>query len=100
MSLPMEESIEMITTVKYLRELTSDKTNYKSILISGHNVEIDLDDPDEHFIQKAKEELRETPEIVAEAFKQLKELLAGKKESFAYRCAQNFILHARNVIIL
>lgn len=78
MSLPMEESIEMITTVKYLRELTSDKTNYKSILISGHNVEIDLDDPDEHFIQKAKEELRETPEIVAEAFKQLKELLAGE----------------------
>jgi len=52
--------------------------------INGHALMFDLSDPDEFFLQKAREELREIPEITAQSFKELKELLAGNESSIIH----------------
>lgn len=76
MSSPTKHNADDITiiTTKYLRQ-NMDAT----LVIDGQRFEFELDDLDEYFSQKAKDELRETPETVAQAHKELKELLAGKR---------------------
>jgi len=49
------------------------------LMFGEHQLSIELKDVGDFFIQKAKEELRETPEVVAQGFKELRELLAGTK---------------------
>jgi len=50
------------------------------LMFGEHQLSIELnEDVGDFFIQKAKEELRETPEVVAQGFKELRELLAGTK---------------------
>lgn len=44
-----------------------------------HELTFELDDPDEFYLQKAKDELRETPEIVAQSLKELREFIAGNR---------------------
>ncbi|XP_029155345.1 alpha-tocopherol transfer protein-like isoform X2 [Nylanderia fulva] len=52
--------------------------NGPKISFSGHELNLELDSIDEFFIQKAKDELRETPEIVAESCRELLQLIAGE----------------------
>ncbi|XP_050453204.1 alpha-tocopherol transfer protein-like [Cataglyphis hispanica] len=56
--------------------------NAPKIKFGEHELHIELDNEqiDEYFGQKAKEELRETPEIIAESCTQLKELIAGEPD--------------------
>lgn len=53
--------------------------NATKIMFGEHQLCIEINDLDEFFVQKAKEELRETPEVIAQGFKELRELLAGNK---------------------
>lgn len=53
--------------------------NAPKLMFGEHQLSIEISEIDELFIQKAKEDLRETPEIVAQGFKELRELLAGSK---------------------
>jgi len=54
--------------------------NAPKLMFGEHQLSIELNkDIGDFFIQKAKEELRETPEVVAQGFKELRELLAGTK---------------------
>lgn len=63
------------------------------ILIDNYCVQIELEDDDnmEFFMQKAKEELRETPEVVAQGLKELRELVAGIKQKIT------FVFHRTNI---
>ncbi|XP_018055044.1 PREDICTED: uncharacterized protein LOC108691682 [Atta colombica] len=54
--------------------------NAPKIMFGEHQLSIEISEIDEFFIQKAKKDLRETPEIVAQGFKELKELLAGEPD--------------------
>lgn len=47
------------------------------VMIGQHQLMFEIGDIDEHFRKKAEEELRETPEVVAQGLKELKELIAG-----------------------
>lgn len=55
--------------------------NAPKIMFGEHqlSIELTISEVDEFFIQKAREELRETPEVVAQSCKEMKELLAGSK---------------------
>ena len=56
------------------------RTNRKEIIMFGE-YELNLeDDIDEFFLQKAQEELRETPEIITNGYKELQALIAGSKK--------------------
>ncbi|XP_029679530.1 alpha-tocopherol transfer protein-like isoform X1 [Formica exsecta] len=50
------------------------------IKFGEHELNIELEGIGEFFMQKAKEELRETPEIIAESCTQLTELIAGEPD--------------------
>ncbi|XP_070153490.1 alpha-tocopherol transfer protein-like [Polyergus mexicanus] len=50
------------------------------IKFGEHELYIELEGIDEFYMQKAKEELRETPEIVAESCTQLRELITGEPD--------------------
>ncbi|XP_039313961.1 alpha-tocopherol transfer protein [Solenopsis invicta] len=53
--------------------------NAPKIKFGEHTLTIEISEEiDEFFVQKAKEELRETPEVVAESLAEFKELLAGE----------------------
>lgn len=49
------------------------------IMFGEHQLSIEINETGDFFLQKAKEELRETPEVVAQSLKELRELLAGSK---------------------
>lgn len=51
------------------------------LIFGEHELKLELFDDDEQFIQKAKEELRETPEMIAECCEELKKLIAGRTRS-------------------
>lgn len=55
--------------------------NAPKILFGEHELNLELTQTDELFIQKAKEELRETPEIIAESCAELKKLVEGRTRS-------------------
>lgn len=67
------------------------KKNAPKLMFGEHQLSIELNEVGEFFIQKAKEELRETPEVVAESLKELKKLLAGNKTYQIY-CIKNVII--------
>lgn len=52
--------------------------NGPKIFFGEHELKLELFEMDELFIQKAKEELRETPEIIAESCAELKKLIEGE----------------------
>ncbi|KAG5314026.1 TTPAL protein, partial [Acromyrmex insinuator] len=54
--------------------------NAPKIMFGEHQLSIEISEIDEFFILKAKKDLRETPEIVAQGFKELRELLAGEPD--------------------
>ncbi|GAB1862165.1 Alpha-tocopherol transfer protein-like [Camponotus japonicus] len=54
--------------------------NAPKILFGEHELNFELTEPDELFIQIAKEELRETPEIIAESCAELKKLVEGESD--------------------
>ncbi|XP_018363926.1 PREDICTED: alpha-tocopherol transfer protein-like [Trachymyrmex cornetzi] len=54
--------------------------NAPKLMFGEHQLSIEISEVDELFIQKAKKDLRETPEIVAQGFKELRELLAGEPD--------------------
>lgn len=60
-------------------KLNADKVPYVD-LGGGIHIELDLSeyDDDKLCVEKAREELRETPEIVEASLKQLRELLKGE----------------------
>lgn len=61
--------------------------NAPKIFIGGHQLIFDIQDiqdVDEFYLQKAKEDLRETPETIAQGIKELKELIAGTKNSYSH----------------
>lgn len=66
--------------------------NAPKIMFGEHQLCIEIQEVDEFFEQKAREELRETPEVVAQSFKELKELLAGNKN-----CTKNVVLLRQNL---
>lgn len=54
--------------------------NAPKIMFGEHQLVIEMkNEVSEFFIEKAKKELRELPEVVAESLKELKELIAGSK---------------------
>lgn len=55
------------------------------IKFGEHELNIELEGIGEVFLQKAKEELRETPEIIAESCTQLTELIAGSTRSIVLK---------------
>lgn len=55
--------------------------NGSKIKFGEHQLNFDLDGIDEFFSQKAKEELRETPEIIADSYNELRKLIAGNARS-------------------
>lgn len=59
-------------------EVTEILKSAPKIEMDGHLLYFDMTEADEFFLEKAKEELRETPEIIAESYKKLRELLTGK----------------------
>jgi len=67
--------------ITHKQEIYEHWLKYAPKLIFGeHQLSIELsNDVGDFFVQKAKEELRETPEVVAQGFKELRELLAGTK---------------------
>lgn len=54
--------------------------NAPKIMFGEHKLKFDLDEIDDTFLQKAKEELRETPEITATSYTELRELIAGEPD--------------------
>ncbi|KMQ95843.1 alpha-tocopherol transfer [Lasius niger] len=54
--------------------------NGSKIKFGEHQLNFDLDNIDEFFAQKAKEELRETPEIIADSYNELRKLIAGEPD--------------------
>lgn len=54
--------------------------NGEKLMFGEHQLSIEIDEVTEFFVQKAKEELRETPEVVAQSFKELRELLAEEPD--------------------
>lgn len=56
------------------------EANGPKIFFGQHELKLELTEMDELFIQKAKEELRETPEIVAESCAELKKLIEGESD--------------------
>ncbi|KYN07794.1 Alpha-tocopherol transfer protein-like protein [Cyphomyrmex costatus] len=54
--------------------------NAPKIMFGEHQLSVEISAIDGFFIQKAKEDLRETPEIAAQGFKELRELLAGEPD--------------------
>jgi len=91
---------EIIKTfdLETLRQLFSDSTIVYPA-INGHILKFDLSDPDEYFLQKAREELREIPEITAQSLKELKELLAGKERSIVHMIVdmQNLAVNRKTI---
>lgn len=59
--------------------------NARKVKFGEHELHIELGNVDEFFAQKAKEELRETPEIIAESCKELRELIAGSTRSIVLK---------------
>lgn len=61
-------------------KFSADKLPYID-LSDGYQIRLEYEEiRDEKYLEKARIELRETPEIKAEAIKELKELLKGKKK--------------------
>ncbi|XP_077270722.1 alpha-tocopherol transfer protein-like isoform X2 [Temnothorax americanus] len=56
------------------------KKNAPKIMFGEHQLSIEVNETGDFFLQKAKEELRETPEVVAQSIKELKELLTGEPD--------------------
>lgn len=60
--------------------------NKKEIMFGEYELNIDLNDElDALFLQKAQEELRETPEIVTKGYEDLHELVTGSKKLITYK---------------
>lgn len=59
--------------------------NAEKVMFGEHQLSIEVDDVTEFFVQKAKEELRETPEVVAQSFEELRKLLAGNDSLVAQK---------------
>lgn len=72
----MEENDKRVKSINW-EEVKEKFESVPKFVIAGHELSFEIGDLDEHFIKKAKEELRETPEIVAQGIKELKELIAG-----------------------
>ncbi|XP_012522231.1 alpha-tocopherol transfer protein [Monomorium pharaonis] len=56
------------------------KKNAPKLMFGEHQLSIEVNEFGEFFEKKAREELRETPEVVANGIKELKELLAGEPD--------------------
>jgi hypothetical protein len=52
--------------------------NVPFIQLGDHQLRLDLEDLDETYKERAKNELRETPEVVENALRQFRELIIGK----------------------
>lgn len=77
-----DDNVPELYNYKELKEYIIERLKMASeVIIGGHrfNFEIDIEDDFDFFIQKAKEDLRETPETVAQGIKELKELLTGTR---------------------
>lgn len=70
--------------------------NAPKLMFGEHQLLVELNEVDEFFIEKAKEELRETPEIVAENLKELKELLAGSKSLIVQKMLSLYCVFRQN----
>lgn len=55
--------------------------NGPKLTFGEYQLLIDIYDLDDFFIQKAKKELRETPENIAKGLKELREMLAGNENN-------------------
>lgn len=53
--------------------------NAPKIMFDKHQLSIEINESGDFFNQKAKEELRETPEVVAQSLKEFKEFIVGNK---------------------
>ncbi|EFN77310.1 Alpha-tocopherol transfer protein-like [Harpegnathos saltator] len=73
-----EEVLQILEKGSIKEHLSQRLKNAPQVMLSGHRITIEIEELDEFYIQKAKEELRETPEIVAQSIKELKELIAGE----------------------
>lgn len=52
--------------------------NAPKLMFGEYQLAVEVNEVGEFFVKKAKEELRETPEVVAQGFKELREFLAGE----------------------
>lgn len=70
-------------TLKTLKEeiFRNWQENGSKIFFGRHQLNFEIGDIDEIFIQKAKDELRETPEVIVESYIELRQLIAGKARS-------------------
>lgn len=58
----------------------------------GYKIRLEYEEiRDEKYLEKARIELRETPEVKAEAIKELKELLRGELSSFSVTFGEFFL---------
>lgn len=68
------------------------------IRFGEHELTIEWNEIDELFIQKAKEELREMPEIIAESCAELEKLIAGRTRSIIKKKHLELYYHNFNLI--
>ncbi|XP_011638074.1 alpha-tocopherol transfer protein-like [Pogonomyrmex barbatus] len=76
----MEETVKSPMLAAKEKMFQHWQINAPKIKFGEHQLSIEITDLDDFFIEKAKKELRETPEIVAQSFKQLREYIAGEPD--------------------
>lgn len=73
--------------------------NAPKIMFGEHQLSIEINEIGDFFDQKAKEELRETPEVVAQGFKELKEFIAGNKSLIVPKMYFSSVFSAKSPLI-
>ncbi|XP_011877599.1 PREDICTED: clavesin-1-like [Vollenhovia emeryi] len=90
------ENIKLIPSLKSIskQELYDNwEKNAPKIMFGEHQLSLDIsEDVGEFFREKAKKELRETPEIVAQGFKELKELISEEPDLHVPKDMEDFLI--------
>ncbi|XP_014472760.1 PREDICTED: alpha-tocopherol transfer protein-like [Dinoponera quadriceps] len=94
-TLTNDDIIRMVKNHEIRKLLQERLKSAPIVMLDKHQINFDAEDVDEFYRQKAKEELRETPEIVAQGFKELKELLAEEPDINFLDSEEIFIIFLR-----
>ncbi|XP_011877591.1 PREDICTED: alpha-tocopherol transfer protein-like isoform X2 [Vollenhovia emeryi] len=90
------ENIKLIPSLESIskQELYDNwEKNAPKIMFGEHQLSLDIsEDVGEFFREKAKKELRETPEVVAQGFKELKELISEEPDLHVPKDMEDFLI--------
>ncbi|XP_063913729.1 alpha-tocopherol transfer protein-like [Zophobas morio] len=70
----------------------TDANNVPFVQLGKHKLRLDLEDLDESFKERAKEELGETPEVVERSLRQFKKYVSGETQLFVPIDDEDFLL--------